>query len=254
MSECMDSIKLKGLKTDCVVGLYPSERTKQQSVIVDVELFFDTRPAGRGGGLGCSVDYARLSGELRFLLERCRFYMLEEAAEAMAAYVLTSAREDAPRAQVERVRIEIKKPMALDDYAVPSVCIERRRAEYQLTQEVQPFGTVDIVFETSRYGIYLLNIAPGKTIDLHMHREMEEHELVMSDGLLLQGEPVLAGMAHAWPKEFAHGYHNPTDGVRSILCIDRPKFIPDDEIPVTSEPGSLSEVRADFFYPREQAS
>ncbi|SVE08536.1 uncharacterized protein METZ01_LOCUS461390, partial [marine metagenome] len=57
----MDSIKLKGLKTDCVVGLYPSERTKQQSVIVDVELFFDTRPAGRGGGLGCSVDYARLS-------------------------------------------------------------------------------------------------------------------------------------------------------------------------------------------------
>ena len=250
----MDSIRLEGLTTDCVVGLYPSERTKQQQVIVNVELLFDTRAAGRGGGLSCSVDYARLSGELRFLLERCRFYMLEEAAEAMAAYILTSPRKDAPRAQVEGVRIEIKKPAALEDYAVPSVCISRERSEYTFERENQSFGTVDVVFETSRYGIYLLNIEAGGTIPLHIHRVMEEHELVLSDGLFLQGYPVKAGLAHAWPKEFAHVYHNPTDEVRSVLCIDRPKFIPEDEVVVSGEPGDLSLVPSDFFYPREQAS
>ena len=250
----MDSIRLEGLTTECVVGLYPSERTQKQQVIVNVELSFDTRPAGRGGGLGCSVDYARLSGELRFLLERCRFYMLEEAAEAMAAYILTAPRADAPRAQVERVRIEIKKPAALGDYAVPSVCICRSKDEYTFETETQVFGTVDIVFETSRYGIYLLNIAAGGTIPLHLHRIMEEHELILSEGLMLQGKPAKAGLAHAWPKDFPHVYANPTEEVRSILCIDRPKFIPEDEVVVDGEPGDLSGVPSDFYYPREQVS
>jgi len=250
----MDSIKLSELKVDCVVGLYPSERKMKQPIVLEVELFFDTRPAARGGGLGCSVDYARLSGELRFLLERCRFYLLEEAVEAMAAYILTEPREDSPRACVERVRIELKKPMALGDYAVPSVCIERTRDEYEFRQETQVFGTVDVVFEAPRYGIYLLNIGPGSTIPLHIHKEMEEHELVMGEGLLLQGKPIQAGYAHAWPKEFPHLYQNPTDGIRSILCIDRPSFNPEDEILVDGEPGNLEEMPSEFFYPREQAS
>ena len=83
---------------------------------------------------------------------------------------------------------------------------------------------------------------------------MEEHELVLSDGLLLQGSPVKAGTAHAWPKDFPHVYDNPTEQVRSILCIDRPKFIPEDEVLVEGEPGELSAVPSDFFYPREQAT
>jgi hypothetical protein len=58
---------------------------------------------------------------------------------------------------------------------------------------------------------------------------MEEGELIMSDGLLLQKQPVEAGMAHIWPKHFVHEYSNPTDLERSILCVNAPKFIPSDE-------------------------
>ena len=38
-----------------------------------------------------------------------------------------------------------------------------------------------------------------------------EAELVMSRGLLLQGQPVDGGIAHLWPLEFVHQYDNPTD-------------------------------------------
>jgi hypothetical protein len=58
---------------------------------------------------------------------------------------------------------------------------------------------------------------------------MDEGELVVSDGLMLQNEPVLAGVAHVWPKNFVHEYENRTDAERSILCVNAPKFIPSDE-------------------------
>ena len=58
---------------------------------------------------------------------------------------------------------------------------------------------------------------------------MEEGELVISDGLLLQNEPVKSGVAHQWPKGFVHEYENSSDTERSILCVNAPKFIPSDE-------------------------
>jgi dihydroneopterin aldolase len=44
---------------------------------------------------------------------------------------------------------------------------------------------------------------------------------------------------HRWPKGAAHTYTNPTDRHQTILCVDLPRFIPEDEIEVAGEPAEV---------------
>ena len=86
--------------------------------------------------------------------------------------------------------------------------------------------------ETRECGVYRERIHPRTVLPTHVHQHLDESELVLGSGLLLQGQPVAAGLAHSWPKGFAHRYENVTDTEQSFLCIDRPAFIPTDEVEV----------------------
>ncbi|HUF87845.1 MAG TPA: cupin domain-containing protein [Thermohalobaculum sp.] len=107
--------------------------------------------------------------------------------------------------------------------------------------EANGFGAAHVLCENASLGLYLLALAPGRAIPAHFHRLMREAELVLDPGLLLQGRPVGAGDAFVWPAGRVHEYANPTRGPGRILCIDRPKFIPEDEV-VVSGPVDLVAV------------
>lgn len=232
----MDTIRIDGLEVRCVVGLYPRERNVTQRLIVDAELTLDLDSAGRKEKLSETIDYAHVSHQLAFLLERSRFRMLETAAHVLATYLLLPPGLHERRAQIDAVKIRLTKPEALRNKATPSVSIERKRGFVEYAREEKPFGTVDVVLETQDAGIYRLNIAPGSSIPLHVHKVMDESELVLTNGLLCQGEPAPAGTVRRWPKDAPHVYENPTDRWQSILCVDSPPFQPDDEVPVTGTP------------------
>jgi len=150
------------------------------------------------------------------------------------------------RAQIDALKLRLTKSFALSGRAIPSVEIYREAEEFDLTTETSKFGVVDIVFERRDFGIYRLNLAPRSHIPLHVHRQMHESELVLSDGLLCQGKPVSAGSVFHWPHGAAHRYDNPTDDVKTVLCVDSPRFIPEDEVEVQGEP-------AEGPYPRLRA-
>ena len=98
------------------------------------------------------------------------------------------------------------------------------------------FGRVHIVRETEPLGLYILEIAPGATIPAHFHRVMDEAEMVLDAGLLQQNLRVRPGDAFAWPAGYVHEYRNPTALPKRVLCIDRPRFVPEDEVVVTGAP------------------
>lgn len=246
-----DYVRLREFHAECIVGIYPSERTQEQWVDLDLMLHFDTREAGRTGSLSASIDYARLCGEIRFLLKSCRFKLLEEAAETICAYVLAEPTADGRRCKVDAVTLELTKPAALGDVATPSVRVYRHSDEYQFEIEEKYFGRVDIIAEGRDYGVYRLRIAPGGAIETHVHKRMLEHELILGGGLLLQNKPVVAGTAHSWPLNFPHRYDNPTGTEQTILCVDKPPFLPDDELMVSSPLGDLSNVVSICYYPAE---
>jgi hypothetical protein len=106
-----------------------------------------------------------------------------------------------------------------------------------------------MLHENRDCGVYRLCIPAGGAIPPHMHGTLGEAELVMSDGLNLQGEPVSAGLAHAWPNGFVHTYTNPTDQERSVLCVNRPIFFLEDEQLVAPDAPlqSVDPFRARYF-------
>ena len=250
----LDVIELQQLQVECIVGVYPNERDAPQPLELDVALYLDTREAARGGHLVHSVNYARLCGELRFLLESCRFGLLESAAQALCAYVLAPPTPDAPHAQVQAVTLRLTKPRALIGQTVPRLQVHRTRTELSYAREEKPFGSVDVIYEQGGCGVYRLRLRPGGVIPTHVHRQMEESELVLGTGLLLQGRPVARGTAFRWPHGLAHRYVNPMGTEQTVLCVDRPAFQPHDEVEVPEPLGGLVPLQGVPYYPREEST
>jgi dihydroneopterin aldolase len=236
------------MRFDCIVGLFDFERNTPQPVELAVTLHFDTREAAFNGKLVQTIDYARLLGELRFILTASRFRLLESAAEAVAAWVLAPPSADVPRPQVEEVDVSLSKLVALSGVAVPTLEIHRTRPDFPMKTETKHFGFVDIVFETRECGVYRERITPRTVLPTHVHHHLDESELVLGNGFLLQGQPVAAGVAHTWPRGFPHRYENITDIEQSFMCIDRPAFIPTDEVEVNVPTAQLTRPEPVRFF------
>lgn len=246
MNSNLDVIRISGLEVVCIVGIYPDERNTPQPLSVDVALYFNTKKAGLSEDLSLTIDYAAVSAQVVFLLEACEFQLLETAAEALATFLLTTPAQSESRAQVEKVEVKLTKPSALAGRATPSLAITRHRSELA-PQEVEDktWGTVDVLFETDDVGIYRLNVAPQNGIPLHVHRIMDECEFVMTEGIQCQLKVTPVGAVFCWPKGAPHRYDNPTNTWQSVLCVDRPKFIPSDEIPVDPAVTELADIQAE---------
>jgi len=235
----MDVIRIADLTVDCVVGVYPHERNASQPLRVQLELRLDTEEAAVRERLSQTVHYAATAAQVVFLLRSCRFRLLETAAHTLARYLLSPPAPGERRGQVGAVKVTLEKPGALLGFAVPSLTIEREAAWATFTQESKPWGTVDVIHETQSAGIYRLNLEPGGVIPLHVHRQMREAEMVLTDGLHCQGEAVSPGTVRRWPRNAAHLYENRSDRWQSILCVDAPRFLPEDEIAVEGEPADV---------------
>lgn len=236
-----DRIRIEGLSVPCVVGVYPHERDTPQQLVIDVDMWLDTEQAAVEERLRRSVDYAAIASQIAFLLQSCRFRLLETAAHALARHLLAPPAKGERRAAIERARLRLVKPGALAHRAIPSLEIERDAAwASAIAHEDVPWGNVDVIHETKDAGIYRLNVQPGGRIPLHVHRQMRESEMVLGTGLLCQGAPVAAGTVHRWPLGAAHCYDNPTRRWQTILCVDAPKFIESDEIHVEGEPARVA--------------
>lgn len=109
------------------------------------------------------------------------------------------------------------------------------RADRRPATERPAWGRVDLIDAGEGWGLVRLVIAPGATLPHHLHREMHEWERVLTDGLLgWRGEgperPLARGAAQRWPRGLPHGYRNPGPRPQALLCLNRPAFIPSDEI------------------------
>jgi dihydroneopterin aldolase len=247
----LDVITLSGLRVHCIVGVYPTERGTPQPLDLEAALSLDTRRAALEGNLHATVDYARIAGELRFLLEACDFRLLETAAEALCRYLLAPPTPDTGRAALQAVTLALSKPEALGGTGLASLRVHRTADEYRFEVEEKPFGRVDILFQDAHVGIYRLRIAPGRSIVTHEHQRMDEAELVLGSGLLLQRQPVRAGTGFRWPRRVPHRYDNPQATEQTVLCVDRPAFIPEDEVEVAEPDSGLGGLQGRSYYPAE---
>jgi dihydroneopterin aldolase len=215
-------ISIAGLETECVVGVYPRERDRPQPLRLDLELVVDTEDAAKSGRLSRTVDYDRTARQIIFLLQSCRFGLLETAAHAIAMCLLIAPAPGEQRSMISGVRLKLIKPEALPGNAVASLEIERE-ASWARTQRLDlPFGHVDVIHESPEAGIYRLSFAPRVEARLHEVDRAHESELVLTAGLSNGEKPLLAGTELRHERGTPRTYVNATRRWQSMLCVDSP--------------------------------
>ncbi|MBL4686410.1 MAG: dihydroneopterin aldolase [Nannocystaceae bacterium] len=220
-----DSIEIQGMKLDCIVGVRPEERDREQGIVVDLSLGLDLREAGRSSRIAETVDYDLATDQIAALLRFRRYWLIENAAEEVAAMLF------GVYPKLSTVEVRIAKPGALLGRAsAAAVCISRQRNDFTRGSESTPWGGVEILLETRHAGLYLLHVDAGKEIPRHHHKVMRELEWLVSGELLQASNPVAFGQPVVWARGKAHSYRNATEKRATLFCCDFPPFIPSDEI------------------------
>ncbi len=230
-----DTIQLRELEVDCIIGINPSERTHPQRLRVQLELSVDTEAAARSDRLEETVDYEFVAAQIQFVLHLGQFHLLESACHALCRTLLLPPTEAERRAPIESMTIRIDKPAGLGGRAVPCLQISRHRDDVSYRVLERSFGNLQIVHETPNVGIYRLNLAPSQRVPLHIHRVAQEAEMLLTDGIQVQDVPGPRGSIRLWPRYFPHSYFNPTSKAQSILRLCRPPHCETDEVLVEGQ-------------------
>jgi FolB domain-containing protein len=157
-----DRIDVVDVNIPCIIGVYAEERLTPQPLLVSLGFALDVRRAANEGDLKHTVDYARVMGEVEFVLQECAFLLIESAAEVIAAIVL------AGHAVVDELTVTVKKPQALGGNGLPSLTIRRRR-DASAGHWSYGFGNVDVVHNTPGVGVYRLHLRGGQAAVMPPH-------------------------------------------------------------------------------------
>ena len=117
-SDPMDTIRIKGLKAETIVGVHDWERRVPRPVVVDLELATDAARAAKSDALKDALDYHAVAQAVAAFLGAAKFQLIETLAEQLAAKL----RQDF---SVSWLRLELHKPGAVAGAQDISVAIER---------------------------------------------------------------------------------------------------------------------------------
>ena len=116
----LDTMQIRDLVVQCIIGTRPEERLAKQAVVINVTLECDLRPAGQSDKLDDTVNYSAICKQLITMAEQSSFQLIERLAQEVARVCL----EDP---QVSAVAVTVDKPHALTNARSAAVSIHRKR-------------------------------------------------------------------------------------------------------------------------------
>ncbi|MCG8324146.1 MAG: dihydroneopterin aldolase [Thiotrichales bacterium] len=116
----MDIIYLNDLRIDTVIGIYDWERRTRQTVVLDLEMGTDIRPAAASDDIEQALDYKAVAKRLIEFVSLSEFQLVETLAEKIAEIILTEF-------DVEWLKLRLNKQGALRGVRDVGVIIERKR-------------------------------------------------------------------------------------------------------------------------------
>lgn len=120
-----DTIFLRELRIETVIGIYNWEREIRQPVTFDFEFPGDARRAALTDQIEDTLDYKSVAKAVIAFVESSRFGLVETLAESVAKLILTEF-------PIAWVRITLNKPGAVRGSRDVGVRIERCRADFGL--------------------------------------------------------------------------------------------------------------------------
>lgn len=118
-----DKILIKGFRVLGRHGVTPEERERDQEFVVDLDCELDLSAAGRADRIEHTVDYMELIEDIRQVVSRESYNLLEALADRLAQAVLR-------RPFIDRVAVAVSKP-ALRSAELDSIGIRIERGTAQ---------------------------------------------------------------------------------------------------------------------------
>lgn len=118
----MDTVFLKGLRIESVIGVHAWERAIRQRLEADLELAVDTSAAAASDRLEDAIDYAALAATLERTAATADCQLLEALAARLAEAVFAEHGG-------HWLRLTLNKPGAVPAARGVGVSIERRAAD-----------------------------------------------------------------------------------------------------------------------------
>ncbi len=119
----MDLLSIRDLRIPCIVGVYPSERKREQDLFLDVDMWFDFKAAANSDHLSDTLDYTRVAEALTEFIRAERFQLIE----ALAYRACEKLFELDPR--LERCGITLRKPQSVPNAMHASVVVIKDRPQ-----------------------------------------------------------------------------------------------------------------------------
>jgi len=119
----MDTIFLRELEIDAVIGIWEWERRIKQKVSIDLEMATDARSASGADEIQNALNYRDVAKRLIEYVGSSKFELVESLAEAVARIVVVEFR-------VPWARISVAKPGAIEGSRTVGITIERTPEDY----------------------------------------------------------------------------------------------------------------------------
>lgn len=114
----MDTIFIRELRIETVVGIYDWERRIKQLVSLDLDMHADIRRAANSDRIEDTLDYKAVAKRVTQFVSEQQFQLVETLAEKIAALILDEF-------QVKGVKVTVHKPGAVSGSKSVGVTIER---------------------------------------------------------------------------------------------------------------------------------
>lgn len=114
----MDIVFISQLSADTIIGLYDWEREIKQTVLLDIAMAHDNRPAAKTDDITHALNYNAVSQAVVAFIESSNFELIEALAEGIAELIQTDF-------SVPWVKLTLYKPGALSCAKDVGVIIER---------------------------------------------------------------------------------------------------------------------------------
>lgn len=122
MTRRPDTIFLRGLEVECIIGFIDWERRIKRRVLIDLEMPVDCARAAASDDVTDTLDYQRVATRLAGFVGASEFMLVETLAHKAALRVLEEF-------GLEWIRISVGKPGAVRGSREVGVSIERTRAD-----------------------------------------------------------------------------------------------------------------------------
>lgn len=119
-----DRILIRDLHLRTIIGLNDWEREKRQDVLLQLEVFTDTRRAGLSDAVGDALDYRSLTKDIIAHVEASSYFLVEALAHAVARIAVVQHGAD-------RVIVRVDKPGALRFAGSVGVEVARGPEDFQ---------------------------------------------------------------------------------------------------------------------------